>query len=161
MLIIIIFIQNRHIRIHIHRYLKNVIENLCYYYETLATEDYLINTKEAYRQYVWSCQINKINQVREQQNSYLIPKTSDFHWKRSEREVFHLLLLTNFHMFHVINCVFCLLSFTQKHHRKYLNEHDHSQISNLGGKVGNLFGSFSAELGNVIKKEFTERYFGP
>ena len=25
-------------------------------------------------------------------------------------------------------------------------------MSNLGGKVGNLFGSFSAELGNIIKK---------
>ena len=29
-------------------------------------------------------------------------------------------------------------------HRKYLNDQDHSQISNLGSKVGNLFGSFSA-----------------
>ena len=42
LLIIIIFIQNRH-----HRYLKNDIEILCYYYETLATADYFINTKEA------------------------------------------------------------------------------------------------------------------
>ena len=32
-------------------------------------------------------------------------------------------------------------------------------MSDLDGKVGNLFGSFSAELGNVIKNNFTERYF--
>ena len=35
-------------------------------------------------------------------------------------------------------------------HRKYLNDQDHSQMSNLGSKVGNLFGSFSASLGNII-----------
>ena len=39
-----------------------------------------------------------------------------------------------------------------KLHRKYLNEQDHSQMSNLGAKLGNLFGSFSAELDNVINK---------
>ena len=44
----------------------------------------------------------------------------------------------------------CVLSFAQKRHRKYLNEQDHSQMSNLGGKVGNLFGSFSAKLGDII-----------
>ena len=46
----------------------------------------------------------------------------------------------------------CVPSFAQKRHRKYLNEQDHSQKSNLGVKVGNLFGSFPAELGNIIKK---------
>ena len=60
-----------------------------------------------------------------------------------------------------INRVFCLPSFVQKRHRKYLNEQDHSQMSNFGGKVGNLFGSFSAELGNIIKNKFTERYLRP
>ena len=32
----------------------------------------------------------------------------------------------------------------RKRHRKYLNDQDHSQMSNLCSKVGNLFGSFSA-----------------
>ena len=32
----------------------------------------------------------------------------------------------------------------RKRHIKYLNDQDHSQMSNLGCKVGNLFGSFSA-----------------
>ena len=41
----------------------------------------------------------------------------------------------------------------QKLHRKYLNEQDHSQMSNLGSKVGNLFGSFSDELGNITLRE--------
>ena len=32
----------------------------------------------------------------------------------------------------------------RKRHIKYLNDQDHSQMSNLGSKVGNLFSSFSA-----------------
>ena len=44
LLIIIIFMIGT---MHIHRYFKNVIEILCYYCETLATENDLINTKEA------------------------------------------------------------------------------------------------------------------
>ena len=48
----------------------------------------------------------------------------------------------------LINLVFCLQSFAQKRHRKYLNEQDHSQMSNLG--------SFSAEIGNIIKTIYRE-----
>ena len=46
-----------------------------------------------------------------------------------------------------------LLLFTKlrKRHRKYLNEQEHAQMNNVGGKVENLFASFSAELGNIIK----------
>ena len=58
-----------------------------------------------------------------------------------------------------INRIFCLLTFAQKRHRKYLNEQDHPHVSNLLGKVGNLLGSFSAELGNIKNKQkLTGRY---